>query len=207
MIKNLLFDLGGVIMDIRRENAVKALQELGLKDADNLLGDYVQNGIFRSLEEGNITPKAFNDAVRNYFPEDGKGVSDKDIEQAFMKFLTGIPVHRLRELEELHRTYKIYMLSNTNIIMWEGEIKQDFTVDGHDMDYYFDGIVTSFEAHSVKPDRAIFDYAVKKLGIDPAETLYLDDSLLNIEKGRQLGFQVLHVPSDTEFYPLLKCRL
>lgn len=204
-IKNLLFDLGGVIMDIRRENAVKALTDLGLKEADQLLGDYVQSGIFRSLEEGNISPQAFTHAVREYFPENSRNVTDREIEEAFMKFLIGIPVHRLRALEELHKNYKIYMLSNTNIIMWEGEIVNDFTVDGHDINYYFDGIVTSFEAHSVKPDSGIFHYAIKKLGIEPSETLFLDDSVHNIEAASRLGFRTLHVPSDTEFTDLLKC--
>lgn len=206
-IKNLLFDLGGVIMDIKRENAVKALTELGMRDGDNLLGDYVQNGVFRSLEEGNISPQAFTDAVRNFFPDNGKGVTDEQINGAFMKFLTGIPVHRLRALEELHKTYKIYMLSNTNIIMWEGEIKQDFTVDGHDIDYYFDGIVTSFEAHAVKPEREIFEFTIKKLDIEPRETLFLDDSEKNLEAAGKLGFQTLHVPTDSDFTQLLKCRL
>lgn len=206
-IKNLLFDLGGVIMDIERENAVKALTDLGMRDADKLLGDYVQNGIFRSLEEGNISPRAFDEAVRSYFPEEGRGITDEDINRAFMKFLTGIPVARLRELEKLRRSYRIYMLSNTNIIMWEGEIKQDFEIDGHDMDYYFDGIVTSFEAHAVKPERAIFEYAIRKLGIDPSETLFLDDSEHNLEAAAKLGFQTLHVPTDKDFIELLECRL
>ena len=206
-IKNLLFDLGGVIMDIKRQNAVDALTQLGMKDADKLLGDYVQNGIFRSLEEGNLSPQAFTDSVRNYFPDNGKGITDKQINNAFMKFLIGIPVERLRQLDSLHKDYKIYMLSNTNTIMWEGEILQDFKIDGHDIDYYFDGIVTSFEAHSVKPEEEIFNYAVRKLHIVPQETLFLDDSVKNLETASRLGFQTLHVPSDTEFFPLLQCKL
>lgn len=206
-IVNLLFDLGGVIMDIRRENAVEALQRIGLRDADRMLGDYVQNGIFRQLEEGNISPEAFDREIRNYFPDKGAGVSDFEINAAFMKFLTGIPVERLRALEMLHGDYKIYMLSNTNIIMWEGEIKRAFTADGHDVDYYFDGIVTSFEAHSVKPDAEIFRYAISKLGINPSETLYIDDSMENLSAGSEFGLQTLHIPTDKEFYPILECRL
>lgn len=206
-IKNLLFDLGGVIMDIRRDNAVEALTRLGMNDADKLLGDYVQNGIFRSLEEGNLSPQAFTDAVRNYFPENGKGITDKDINEAFMKFLIGIPVHRLRQLEELRKSYKIYMLSNTNLIMWEGDIKKDFKIDGHDLEYYFDGIVTSFEAHSVKPHVDIFRFAIEKLKINPEETLFLDDSEKNLETAERLGFHTLHVPTDKEFFELLECRL
>lgn len=206
-IKNLLFDLGGVIMDIHRENAVDALTRLGMEDAGKLLGDYVQNGIFRNLEEGSLSPKAFANAIRNYFPGNAKGITDRQINEAFMRFLIGIPVNRLRELEMLHKEYKIFMLSNTNIIMWEGKIKQDFTVDGHDIDYYFDGIVTSFEAHSVKPDPEIFRHAIKTLGIDPEETLFLDDSEKNLEVAAKSGFLTLHIPSGSEFYQLLKCRL
>lgn len=206
-VENLLFDLGGVIMDIRRQNAVDALSRLGMRDADELLGDYVQNGIFRSLEEGNLSPEGFTDAVRNYFPDNGRGITDRQIDEAFMKFLVGIPKERLRALEQLHRDYGIYMLSNTNVIMWEGEIKDDFTVDGHDIDYYFDGIVTSFEAGAVKPEPEIFRYTIEKLGIDPSTTLFLDDSQANLAAAAKFGFQTLHVPSDQEFMPLLKCRL
>ena len=205
-VENLLFDLGGVIMDIKRDNAVEALTALGMAEADKLLGDYVQSGVFRLLEEGNISPQAFLNEVRNYLPHRGRGVSDNRISRAFMRFLTGIPAHRLRALERLHKTHKIYMLSNTNVIMWEGEIKASFEIDGHDMDYYFDGIVTSFEAHSVKPDAAIFEYTIKKLGIDPGATLYIDDSQVNLEAGARFGFQTLHVPTDTDFTQLLECN-
>ena len=207
MIKNLLFDLGGVIMDIRRENAVKALNDLGMRDANALLGDYVQSGVFRQLEEGNISPDAFLREVRNYFTDNGRDISGQAIYDAFMEFLIGIPVDRLRCLEALHKNYRIYMLSNTNIIMWEGRILDDFTADGHDIDYYFDGIVTSFEAHCYKPEKAIFEYAVEHLGIVPGETLFLDDSLKNVEAAQALGFNILHVPTDTDFTELLKCRL
>lgn len=206
-IESLLFDLGGVIMNIKRDNAVKALADLGMENVDRLLGDYVQNGIFRSLEEGNISPREFIHAVRNYFPDYGRGINDKQICDAFMQFLTGIPVHRLRALDKLHRDYPIYMLSNTNIIMWEGRIKEDFKADGHDIDYYFDGIVTSFEAHSVKPDSGIFRYALEHLPINAATTLFLDDSKENLAASARFGFQTLHVPTDTDFTQILPCAL
>ncbi|MCH5247864.1 MAG: HAD family phosphatase [Muribaculaceae bacterium] len=207
MIKNLLFDLGGVIMNIKRENAVKALTDLGMKDADKLLGDYVQHGVFLQLEEGKLSPQEFREAARSYFPDGGKGVTDRQIDDAFIKFLTGIPVHRLRALEKLHKNYGIYMLSNTNPIMWNEDILNAFKTDGHDINYYFDGIVTSFEAHCVKPHPEIFEYTIEKLKIKPEETIFLDDSQQNLDTARKLGFETLLVPSDTEFETLLKCKL
>lgn len=202
-----MFDLGGVIMDIRRENAVEALTKLGMEDADRLLGNYGQHGIFLKLEEGTVSVDEFHDEVRKFFPEGRQDITDKQIDDAFMKFLIGIPVHRLRTLERLHKSYGIYLLSNTNIIMWNGEIKKAFEEDGHDINYYFDGIVTSFEAHYNKPDDGIFEYAIKTLGIDPRETLFLDDSTKNLEASEKFGFQTLHVSTDSEFENLLKCRL
>ena len=115
----LLFDLGGVIMDIRRDNAVEALRALGMADADDFLGEYGQKGPFLTLEKGEITPGEFRDELR---PMLRPGVSDAEIDAAFNRFLTGIPLERLRALERLHATHSIYMLSNTNPIMWHSRI-------------------------------------------------------------------------------------
>ena len=203
-IKNLLFDLGGVIMNIRRENAVEALTELGMKGADKLLGDYVQSGLFLRLEEGKITPEEFHRELKKKFPENLRSkITDAQLDDAFLKFLIGIPVRRLQALEKLHRKYSTFMLSNTNIIMWDGEILRAFKEDGHDLNYYFDGIVTSFNAHCVKPDAEIFRYTISNLNINPEETLFLDDSVKNLEAAAAFGFNILHVPTDTEFEDLL----
>lgn len=201
MIKNLLFDLGGVIMDIRRENAVDALRRLGLADADRLLGLYEQKGPFMLLEEGRITPQEFREEIRRRIPHP---VTDSEIDAAFIKFLTGIPLHRLRQLEQLAaKGFGIYLLSNTNPIMWHSRISEEFTKDGKNINHYFRGMVTSFEAKMMKPDPAIFRYAAETLKIEPAETLFLDDSQKNLDAAASVGFQTALVPPDTEFFDLI----
>ncbi|MDE7154607.1 MAG: HAD family phosphatase [Muribaculaceae bacterium] len=201
MIKNLLFDLGGVIMDIRRENAVDALRNLGLAEADQLLGLYEQKGSFMLLEEGRITPQEFREEIRRQIPHP---VTDSQIDEAFIKFLIGIPVHRLRQLEQLAaKGYGIYLLSNTNPIMWNSKIKEEFTKDGKEINHYFRGMVTSFEAKMMKPDPAIFRYASTTLGIEPAETLFLDDSQKNLDAAASVGYQTALVPPGTEFIDLI----
>lgn len=192
----LLFDLGGVIMDIRRENAVAALEALGMKEANDFLGEYGQKGPFLALEKGELTPEEFRAQVR---PMLRPGVTDAEIDAAFDRFLTGIPVHRLRTLERLHRTRRIYMLSNTNAIMWRGKIAEEFRKDGHDMGYYFDGRVPSFEVHAYKPDAEIFRIARERLGLVPERTLFLDDSEANCRAAAELGFRTAHVRPGTEF--------
>ena len=200
MIKNLLFDLGGVIMDIRRLNCVASFERLGMKDADSFLGEYSQKGPFLQLEEGAISEAEFRTAVRQFI--DGE-VTDEQIDSAFCDFLVGIPKYRLEQLRELKKQYGIYMLSNTNSIMWHSRIAEDFRQEGLEREDYFDGIVTSFEAKSIKPDAKIFHTVVEKLGIKPEETLFLDDSQKNLDAAAELGFQTLLVTPSSEFFELL----
>lgn len=200
MIKNLLFDLGGVIMDIRRLNCVKSFERIGMTDADSFLGEYAQKGPFLLLEEGAITPGQFRDEVRKLIKGD---VTDEQIDSAFCDFLIGIPRHRLETLRELKTRYGIYMLSNTNPIMWHSRIAEEFRQEGYDINYYFDEIVTSFEARSIKPDRLIFETVITKCGINPEETLFLDDSQKNLDAAAQLGFKTALVTPGSEFIDLI----
>ncbi|MDE6456977.1 MAG: HAD family phosphatase [Muribaculum sp.] len=183
MVKNLLFDLGGVIMDIRRENCEQAFRQLGMDSIGDYLGDYGQKGPFAALEEGNITEQEFRDSVRALIPRD---VTDEEIDKAFNRFLTGIPLRRLEELRRLRKDYKLYLLSNTNSIMWRQDIARYFRQEGKSLEDYFDGIVTSFEAKCCKPDPAIFRLVVEKCGISPEETIFFDDSKANVEAASQL---------------------
>lgn len=202
MIKNLLFDLGGVIMDIRRENCVKAFEALGMTDANSLLGEYSQAGVFAGIENGSLTISGFHDEIRRMIAR--PDLSDAEIDEAFQKFLIGIPVRRLEELEKLRRHFGIYMLSNTNPIMWAGDISRNFRQAGHDVGYYFDGIVRSYTVGAMKPDEEIFRAVIRDLKIEPEETLFLDDSQRNLDAAASLGFKTLLVAPGQEFYDLLK---
>ena len=206
-IKNLLFDLGGVIMDIERSRCVQSLTRLGMdaRAVDEMLGLYVQQGAFKQLEAGQISPAEFYAELRRHFAGGGRDVTDRQLEAALNDFLVGIPVHRLVELRMLRRTFMVYMLSNTNPIMMESKIAHCFRAEGLEMDSYFDGTVLSYKARCLKPGREIFDYAVGRLGIVPGETLFLDDSQKNIDAAATLGFATVLVPPGTEFIDALSC--
>lgn len=201
MVQNLMFDLGGVIMDIERARCVKAFLELGMPDPNQFLGEYSQGGPFGALESGQITPDEFHAEIKKLIPGI---VTDRQIDEAFIKFLIGIPVHRLRQLQLLHRKYNLYLLSNTNEIMWNAFILGDFRRDGLDINGYFDGVCTSFEAKCMKPAPGIFEYAAKKFGINPADTVFLDDSRVNADAATALGFRGLCVPAGVEFWDVLE---
>lgn len=201
MIKNLLFDLGGVIMDIEKARCVRAFEELGLPDAPSYFGDYVQKGPFAAIESGAISAPEFRDIMRRAI---GRPVTDAQIDAAFTRFLIGIPVQRLAALRGLRERYGIYLLSNTNPIMWDGYIAEQFCQEGLTRPDYFQGMVTSFEAKCMKPDAAIFDYTARNLHIRPEETLFLDDSAANCEAARALGWHAAEVVPGTEFTDTLR---
>lgn len=200
MIKNLLFDLGGVIFDIRRERCVKAFEQLGLAEADSLLDNSCQRGVFLEIESGTIEPDEFRNRIRAMIPHD---VTDQEIDNAFCQFLIEIPRHRLEALRQLRNRYRIYMLSNTNAIMWNSKIAENFRQEGLTVNDYFDGIITSFEVKAVKPDRKIFECVINRLGIDPAETLFLDDAQGNLDSAATLGFHTALVAHGSEFIDLI----
>lgn len=195
-IKNLLFDLGGVIMTIKRQNCVKALTELGMKDANAFLGEYVQQGPFLEIEEGKLSEQEFYDKMRTLISPD---ISNETLRDAFNKFLVGIPEFRLDALASLKEKYRIYMLSNTNPVMFNSKIRDCFAIQGKTVEDYFDGIIVSYEAKCVKPNPGIFQYTIDQLGIDPEETLFFDDSQKNLDAAANFGFKTYLVEPGTEF--------
>lgn len=187
-------------MDIRRTNCVSAFKELGMPDPDCFLGEYVQSGPFGALESGLMSPNEFRTEIRKFLPTE---TTDEQIDSALNKFLVGIPPHRLEKLRQLREKYGIYMLSNTNPIMWNRDIDKAFRQENLTVYDYFDGIVTSFEAKCMKPQEDIFRYAVEKYGLNPETTLFIDDSQKNLDAAAALGFRTLLVPPGTEFSDLL----
>lgn len=204
-IKNLLFDLGGVIMDLDRQRCVDALNDLGMKDAGEFLGLYGQKGDFLALERGDIDAEEF---YRRVHPLFDRPVTDGEIRDAFNRFLIGIPAHRLEALRRLRAEgYGIYLLSNTNPIMMESKIAEEFAQEGLTMHDYFDGEVCSYKAKCYKPEPEIFRYTAEKCGIRPEETLFFDDSQANVDAAVAEGWNAALVPPGSEFTEILSTFL
>ena len=199
-IKNLLFDQGGVIVDIERDRCLEELRRLGMETPERFVGLYKQDGPFFALENGDITLDEFHDALRPLMPS---GVTNEQMDYAFSSFIVGIPLHRLQALRQLRKRYKTYILSNTNPLMFDGVIARNFAQEGLDVNAYFDGVTVSYLAHSNKPDRKIFDYAIATMGIVPEETLFFDDGQENLDAASRLGFKTALVEPGCEFIDII----
>lgn len=190
-IKNVIFDLGGVIIDIDREAAASALMELGIVEADRMLGEYEQKGVFLLLEEGRVSDSEMYDAL---LPLCHPGTTCTDIMKAFEKFLIGVPVERLRMVEKIReKGYKTYVLSNTNPVFYNNWIANAFRRDGKSINDYFDGIVVSFQELMCKPNPDIFRNLLNRYALNPDETLFLDDSAANCESAATLGIHTVTI--------------
>lgn len=190
-IENIIFDLGGVVIDLKRDCAVENLELLGITDAGKLLGEYAQKGTFLKLETGEIKSSEFYDELMALA---APGTTATQIRDAFERFLVRIPIERLRTLRELREAgYRLFVLSNTNPIMYHHWIEDHFRQEGMTVNDYFDGIVVSFQEGTCKPDPEIFKTVVRRYRLNPEETLMLDDSAANCEAARSVGLRAIQV--------------
>lgn len=180
-----------MIIDIERRMATDALDRLGINDASALLGEYEQKGPFLLLEKGEISTSELFDML---LPRCKEGTTCTDIRDAFEQFLRVIPVERLRMLDALRQKgFKLYVLSNTNPIMYNHWIDNAFRNDGKSMNDYFDGVVASFQERMCKPDPEIFKRVAQRYALKPEETLMLDDSEANVAAARSVGLNAIRV--------------
>lgn len=199
-IKNIIFDFGGVLLNLDKQACIDAFKTLGFGDVDAYLSEFSQKGIFRQFETGELSADAFRDEIRKIT---GKSLSNEQIDEAWMQFLLDVPDTKLRLLLELRKKYRIFMLSNTNEIHIQKILPRTFEKDGHVLSDYFEKTYFSFELRLVKPDKAIFEYVLNDTDIKAAETLFIDDAEANIETARQLEFQTCLAKPGDDFSFLL----
>lgn len=199
---NIVFDFGGVLLDIDIDRCVKRLEALGLSDAASVLDLYKQCGSFLALEEGKISTADFFDEFRNKCTT--PGVTDAMLHDAINSFITGLPVSRLQSLRKLREEGKrIFALSNTNPVMFPTVISSLFRAEGKQIDDYFDGLILSFREQACKPGATIFRRLIDRYSLSPERTIFLDDSEANCRAAEALGITAVRVPAGTEFLDLL----
>ena len=194
-IKNVIFDLGGVLVDLDLNRCIAAFRTLGMDAVAELINPYYPAEMIGRLEHGDIT---FHEACEEMRRLSGTpDVPDERIAWAYGEFLVTIPVTKLRQIEALRRRgIRTYVLSNNNPASMK-YIRRMFTADGKTMDDYFDAVFLSYELHELKPSEAIFRKMIAAGGMRPEETLFIDDGQKNVDAAQRLGFAV-YMPGPGE---------
>lgn len=196
MIKNVLFDMGGVVFLQDTAEAFRRFRAAGI-NPDLYMGAHGQKDFFLDVETGKIDAAEF---CRRMAAAAGKAsVSWEEAQHCWLGFIREVPVSRLRFLTELRKTYRLCLLSNTNPFIMAFTRSSLFSQDGLPITDYFDALFCSYEMMAYKPDAAFFEKALQQGGMKAGECLFLDDSITNIKAAEAVGIKGFHVAQDEDW--------
>lgn len=196
-VKCVIFDIGGVLVDLDLERCIASFRELGFKEAEKLVSCYHPADFFGELERGEISVEEFYDKIREM--SGLMELSNESIRDAYLSLLVSIPIEKLRLIDSLKsRGFRIFALSNINPIMMS-VINDLFRADGRSSDYYFEHMFLSYEMGVMKPSHEIYERVVSHIGVDPSQLFFIDDGVQNINIARELGFQVYLATAKEDF--------
>ena len=200
-IKNIVFDLGGVLVDLDFKNAINGLQQAGFANVKEQLQAFDQDGIFQKFELGEINADEFRTAIRE---NSTVTLTDEEVDTLWNSMLLEVPRKKLELILELRGKYMVYLLSNTNSIHWDYVCNNAFNYRGFRVNDYFEETFLSFEMHLAKPDKAIFEKVLEEANLLPEETLFIDDSEANCKAASELGIHTHHYHIGEDLKELLE---
>ena len=193
-IKNIIFDLGGVILNIDYQLPQIEFKKLGVQQVEDIYSKSNQNKLFDDLETGKINEAQFVEQVQKL---SGKNIAHQSIVDAWNSIILDFPLRRLQILEQLQLHYKTFLLSNTNEIHEKcfNTLLQK-TCGYPTLAMLFDRIYLSHRVGLRKPNPEIFKLVLEQNNLLPQETLFIDDSIQHIESASSLGLQVIHMKDN-----------
>ncbi len=195
LAKNLLFDLGGVIINLDVPRTLQAFANLVQKDVSFVSQFLKEIDLFGRYEVGEWTDAEFRNAIRAGFQVD---LTDEQIDEAWNAMLLDIPLERITLLQKLRKHYKLYLLSNTNGIHLQkvNEILAQSTEIPF-LEMLFDKTYYSHIVGKSKPKAEVYEHVLQDAGITALDTLFLDDNADNITGAKHLGIQTVLIKPDS----------
>jgi len=200
-IKNIIFDLGGVILDLEYIRTTSAFIDLGIKDFDKIYSQKLQQHFFDDFEKGNITATQFRKEVKKHLDSI---VSDDSIDAAWNAMLLTIPPSRIELLKQIQNKYRIFLLSNTNEIhikAFQEILKRDFGKDI--LIEVFEKCYYSSMVRLRKPEPEIFNYVIEQNNLKLSDTLFIDDSIQHVMGALEVGLNATLLEPGTNIEQLI----
>ncbi|MFI5164572.1 MAG: HAD family hydrolase [Bacteroidia bacterium] len=188
-VKNIIFDFGGVILNIDYKRTELAFAKLGLTDFAEIYSQATQKELFDVFEKGSITPADFRREVRKFIDRE---VSDSQINEAWNSMLLDLPEERIHLLDQLKKKYHLFLMSNTNEIHFNAFT--DYMRKKFNRDIFSDVFDKAYVSHRVnmrKPDAEIFELVLNENKLKKEETLFIDDSIQHIEGAKKAGLNTI----------------
>ena len=195
-IKNIIFDLGKVLLNLDFNASILAFQKLGLsKDVLDNQHAY-SDPVFYELEVGKVSPEEFCSRVRKVLKN--QDATDNQIEDAWYAMILDIPANRVKVVQELAKNYNVYLFSNTNKIHIDRLHKAFKAEHGIDFPSLFVKDYYSHEIHERKPDLSSYQKVIELSGVNPEETVFIDDLEKNILGAQKAGLKTFWLKDGME---------
>lgn len=192
-VKNIIFDLGNVVIDIHYNRTLEAFRQLGFPDFEKAYSLFKQSDLFTLLETGKIPGDEFCNSLR----KNGLESDNETIKDAWSMMLGELTAENYELLKSIRKNYKTYLLSNTNEIHIDFFTKGIVKVFGRNvLPEMFDKIYYSHEVQLRKPNVEIYNYVLKDSGLNPRETIFIDDLIDNIEAAKKAGILAYHLENE-----------
>ena len=192
-IKNLIFDLGGVIINLDVSKTYRQFAELANIPIEEVKEKVSEQSFFNDYEKGLLTDEDFRHSVRSFL---NTKVTDSQIDSAWNAMLLDIPREKYQMLLKLKARYRVFMLSNTNNIHLQSVNQIVLNDTGRSgLGYYFHKDYYSHLIRMRKPDPEIFRHVLMENNLTAQETYFLDDNLKNINGAKSTGIQTVHITS------------
>ncbi len=198
-IETIVFDLGGVVVNLDINLTIEAFKKLGIHNAENWITPGLHADIFLKLEVGKISEDQFYKGIRELV---GVEVTDKEIREAWCAMLIDLPLDRVKRIEQLKKNHNVFLLSNTNCIhrMYFDRFAKGY----NSMTDLFHEVFYSYLMHDHKPNLSIFNSVIEKENLVPAKTLFIDDAPDNIVAARNAGMQAVLITPEKQMEDLFR---
>ncbi|MGQ1787937.1 MULTISPECIES: HAD family hydrolase [unclassified Saccharicrinis] len=197
--KNIIFDLGNVVVDIDLNITLERFRKLGFERGGDFIGKYKQSGIFHDFEVGKISADDFVNGIKAHM---NPNVSDKDVISAWNAIIGDYKEERITTIIKLKETHNVFLLSNTNELHIEACANRVPIVGT--LSNLFDKVYYSYELNMSKPNKDIFEEVLRDANIKAEETLFLDDGLANVQTAKSLGIESWLVEFPDQWVPNMK---
>lgn len=203
-IKAIIFDMGGVLVDLDIEDCKRAFKEyLGYEKIDELIDPCHQKGIYGDLEEGKLSGDEFRKLV---LAESRPGSVAEDVDRAMWHILTGIEPYKAQLLKRLSESYDLYLLSNNNEVCLPRS-RAMFAEAGTPMETLFKKCFYSFEMKALKPSETFYKAVVAEIGLPAEQMFFIDDSQKNVDGAIAAGLPAVYYQPGTDLEALIEKTL
>lgn len=203
-IKNIIFDLGNVLLNLDFNASIRAFQKIGLTEEVLDKQQAYSDPVFYELETGKIAPEEFRERVRKILIS--PNVTDQEIDDAWSAMILDIPESRVKILQELRKKYNVYLFSNTNIIHINKLLSEFRKQHNIEFPSLFVKAFYSQEIHERKPDLSSYKKIIRLAEINPEESVFIDDLEKNIIAANQAGLKTFWLKDGMEMVDIFQSK-